>query len=47
MLLGDMIVDLALPHKVWTIVISCWTMPLLSLVPYTYTRLHSESEDVK
>jgi hypothetical protein len=33
--------------QVWTIVVSCWTLPLLSIAPYTYARLQDNEENIK
>lgn len=31
--------------QIWTIVVSCWTLPFLSMIPYVVTRATSEEED--
>ena len=33
--------------QIWTIVVSCWTLPLFSIVPYTWARVNSPEEDLK
>ena len=33
--------------QIWTIVVCCWTLPLVSLIPYTLSRLSDDKENVK